>query len=93
MRKQWKRKKRKRCDMGKFLDRHEIEELKQKYPKGTRVEAVFVSKDPFKIVEGGDRGTVKFVDDAGGIHVNWDKSGSLTLIHGVDSCRLIEEEE
>lgn len=79
--------------MDKFLDKRKIEALKQKYPSGTRVEAVYVSADPIKKVEGGDRGTVEYVDNAGGIHINWDKSGKAILLHGTDGYTLIEEEE
>ena len=76
-----------------FLEKKDIEELKRKYPKGSRVEAVYVEKDPLKDVKSGVKGSVMFVDDAGGIHVKWDKWGQLTLIHGVDSCVLIDLEQ
>ena len=44
--------------MGKFLDKQEIKELKKKYPKGTRVEAVYISDNINQRVEGGEKGTV-----------------------------------
>ena len=33
--------------------------------------------DPYSKLEAGDKGTVKLVDDAGTVHVAWDKSSSL----------------
>ena len=39
----------------------------------------------------GTKGTVKGVDDAGSIMVNWDDGGSLSVIYGVDKCRRIDE--
>ena len=75
--------------MGKFLDKQEIKELKKKYPKGTRVEAVYISDNINQRVEGGEKGTVEFVDNAGGIHINWDKSGRSVLLHGKNNCKLI----
>lgn len=33
--------------------------------------------DPYSKLEASDKGTVKFVDDAGTVHVAWDKGSSL----------------
>ena len=39
-----------------------VEAVRARYPKGTRVELVFMD-DPYSRLKPGDRGTVEFVDD------------------------------
>ena len=70
-----------------------IEMLRQKYPVGARVELVHMD-DPYntKLVPG-CRGTVRWVDDMGTIHVNWDCGSSLGVVYGEDSCTVIHDEE
>ena len=41
----------------------------------------------------GDRGRVFCIDDAGGIHINWDNGSSLAAIIGADVIRRIEEDK
>ena len=62
--------------------------LKEKYPKGTRVELINM-EDPYSKLLPGDKGTVICVDDIGTIHISWDKGSSLGLIPGVDSFKKI----
>ena len=38
----------------------------------------------------GTKGTVRYVDDAGGIGVNWDNGSSLSAIYGVDRIKKLE---
>ena len=68
-----------------------VKSLKEKYTEGTRVELVKMD-DPYntKLVPG-CRGTVRFVDDMGTIHVRWDCGSSLGVSYGEDSCKIIEE--
>ena len=68
-----------------------VKSLKEKYTECTRVELVNMD-DPFntKLVPG-CRGTVRFVDDMGTIHVRWDCGSSLGVAYGEDSCKIIEE--
>lgn len=66
--------------------------MKNKYPVGTRIELIHMD-DPYHPVESGTKGTVKFVDDAGQIHMQWDNGRSLALVEGVDDFKVIEEEE
>ena len=40
----------------------------------------------------GCRGTVRFVDDMGTIHVSWDIGSSLGVVYGEDACKLISNE-
>ncbi len=51
--------------------RKQAEVYKKLYPVGTRV-VVNKMNDKYHPVEPGTRGTVKFVDDMGNIHVSWD---------------------
>lgn len=68
-------------------DRQEIERLKERYPKGTRILLVEM-RDP-QAVEAGMTGTVEAVDDAGSIHMNWDNGRGLALIPGEDSFKVL----
>ncbi len=37
----------------------------------------------------GTKGTVRGVDDTGSIMVAWDSGGSLSVLYGIDDCRII----
>ena len=67
-------------------------ENKAKYPPGTRIELIQMN-DPFSPVEAGTRGTVRHVDDAGQLHMQWDNGRTLALVSGEDSFRKLTEEE
>ena len=67
--------------------------LRNMYPPGCRVELEDMEADPYVKLSPGDLGTVKFVDDAGQIHVSWDCGHSLAMVFGVDHCRCIMREE
>lgn len=54
----------------------DLNKIKAKYPEGSRVKLVSMD-DPYSKLEAGDKGTVKFVDDAGTVHIAWDKGSSL----------------
>lgn len=60
--------------------------LREQYPSGTRVELIEMN-DPYRTMPPGLKGTVQMVDDAGGIHVNWDNGSTLAAIHGFDRIR------
>ena len=68
-----------------------LESLRERYPAGARVELVHMN-DPYnKKLIPGCKGTVRYVDDIGTIHVDWDCGSSLGVVYGEDSCRVIEE--
>jgi hypothetical protein len=50
--------------MNQFPPKKIVEQLRQSYPKGTRVELVKMD-DPYTGLRPGDKGTVDFVDDSG----------------------------
>ena len=62
--------------------------LREEYPAGTRVELIEMN-DPYREMPPGLKGTVQMVDDAGGIHINWDNGSSLAAIFGVDEIRKL----
>lgn len=72
-----------------FLDETILRQLRARYPQGTLVEMVKMD-DPYTTLCPGDRGTVVFVDDAGGIHINWNNGSTLAAIAGVDIIRKVE---
>lgn len=74
----------------KIMGRKEVEALRKKYPKGTRVELVSL-EDPYSRLPEGTRGTVDAVDDIGTIHVRWDNGSGLGIVPGVDTVRKVAE--
>ena len=70
----------------------QLEQLRKEYPIGTRVELIHMD-DPYnKKLVPGCKGTVRWVDDWGTIHVNWDCGSGLGIVYGEDSCRRVVEE-
>jgi hypothetical protein len=67
-----------------------VDAIKEMYPKDTRIELVHMD-DPYAPVPSGTKGTVKFVDDMGQIHMKWDNGRTLALIPEVDEFKIIEE--
>ncbi len=65
--------------------------IAQKYPPGTKV--ILNHMDDIQAPPPGTRGTVTSVDDMGQIHVNWESGGSLALIPGVDSFKVVKEKK
>lgn len=73
-----------------FPSREVVEELRKKYPVGTRVE--LVSMDDIQAPPIGKKGTVRGVDDIGSIMVSWDNGSSLSVAYGEDYCRRVSDE-
>lgn len=70
----------------------QLKKLREEYPIGTRVELIHMD-DPYnKKLVPGCRGTVRWVDDWGTIHVNWDCGSGLGVVYGEDSCRKVADE-
>ena len=68
-----------------------IEILRKNYPKGTRIELVFMND--FRSIKPGTKGTVNHVDDMGTIHVDWDNGRRLGLIYDEDEFNVLEDED
>lgn len=62
--------------------RETVEEIKKKYPKGTRVELKWM--EDFNAPPAGTKGTVESVDDCATVHVAWDNGSHLGAVYGED---------
>ena len=72
------------------ISKETLERLRKEYPSGCRVELTKMN-DHFRTdLVPGCRGTVKFVDDAGSIHVRWDIGSSLAVVYGEDACKKLD---
>ncbi len=69
--------------------KEQVEAVRARYPKGTRVELVSMS-DKYARFTPGDRGTVEHVDDTGTIFVHWDCGSGLGVVYGVDRIRILK---
>lgn len=74
----------------KFPSKEVVEELRKRYPVGTRVELVFM--EDIQAPPIGTKGTVRGIDDIGSIMVFWDNGSSLSVAYGEDSCRRVSDE-
>lgn len=69
---------------------YSLEQYREKYKEGVKLRLLSDLKDPYTPKMAGDICTVKYVDDAGNIHVSWKSGGSLSLIIGVDDFEIIQ---
>lgn len=72
----------------KNLTNEEIQNIKEKYIAGTKIELIKMY-DNTNPVPKGTKGIVDFVDDIGTIHMKWETGSSLGLIVGVDEFEVI----
>ena len=72
-----------------FPSREQIAALRERYPRGTKVE--LLAMDDLQAPPTGTMGEVMGVDDAGQILVRWETGSSLSLIPGVGSFRIAEK--
>ena len=71
------------------INKKTLENLREQYPPGTRVELIKMN-DPYNtMLLPGALGTVVSVDDIGTIHVRWDCGSSLGVAYGEDICKNI----
>lgn len=71
-----------------FPDRKTVEHIRKTYPKGCRVELVYMD-DPYTALKPGDTGTVRLTDDIGTVFVDWDSGSHLGIAYGSDRIRKI----
>lgn len=69
-----------------FPSEKQVEELREMYPEGTRIELVRMDDPQAPPV--GTEGTVRGVDDAGSIMVRWDNGSGLSVAFGEDEIKL-----
>ena len=72
-----------------MISKEILQALRERYPKGTRVE--LVQMDDAQAPPVGPKGTVRGVDDMGSIMVAWDNGSGLNVVYGVDICRKVVE--
>lgn len=75
-----------------FMPRGLVDYYKNSFPPGTRIMLDQMNDDP-NPVPPGTTGTVKFVDDAGTLHTDFDNGRSLGICPEVDSFHKIEPSE
>ena len=76
-----------------FPSQEIVEQIRKAYPAGTRVELIEMN-DPYNTrLVPGSRGTVRFVDSAGTVHVDWDCGSSLGVVYGEDKVKTIDMED
>ena len=78
--------------MNLVIKKEELEALREKYPKGCRVELIKMD-DPYREMPPGLKGVVTGIDDSGSIHVDWQNGSSLAVIFGEDHAVKIEDGE
>ena len=79
--------------MNRMISKEALQALRERYPKGTRVELVHMDAPYNRKLVPGCKGTVISVDSIGTIHVAWDCGSSLGVAYGEDACRKITETE
>ena len=75
-----------------FLDEEIVNDIKERYPEGTRIVLDYMGEDPHPI-EPGTSGTVRHVDDIGTVHVDSDNGRRLGLVPGADSFHKLKERD
>ena len=75
-----------------FLDEEIVNDIKERFPEGTRIVLDYMGEDPHPI-EPGTRGTVRHVDDIGTVHVDFDNGRRLGLVPGEDSFHKLKERD
>jgi hypothetical protein len=73
-----------------MLSREQVNKIREEYPKGTRIELLEPLNDNYSKLKAGDQGTVRGVDDAGSIMMNWNLGSSLSLLVGIDKFKRCE---
>ena len=71
-----------------FPSRETVERVRKMYPKGTRIELIQM-EDPYSRLKPGDRGTVRFVDDAATVFGDWDSGSGLGIVYGEDQVKKL----
>lgn len=72
-----------------MISKETLQALRERYPKGTRVE--LVQMDDSQAPPVGTKGIVRGVDDMGSIMVDWDNGCGLSVAYGEDICRKVVE--
>ncbi len=74
-----------------FLKPYQVEQIKKKYPIGTRIE--LDGMDNERDMPVGLKGTVQYVDDASQLGMSWDNGRTRSLIPNEDRFHIIQSEQ
>ena len=74
-----------------FLKPYQVEQIKKKYPVGTRIQLDHMEGE--RDMPDGLRGTVEHVDDQGQLHMKWDNGCSLAVVPSVDDFYILQPQE
>ena len=74
-----------------FLKPYQVEQIKRKYPVGTRIQLDHMEGEPD--MPDGLCGTVDHVDDQGQLHMRWDNGRSLAVVPDVDQFHILRTQE
>lgn len=75
-----------------FMSEREVQRIKERYPKGSRIVLDCMGDDP-RPIPPGTKGTVRHVDDIGTVHCDFDNGRRLGLIPGEDSFHIEVEHQ
>ena len=67
--------------------KQDIEKLRRKYPKGTKIELIRMNDT--QAPPTGTIGIVDYIDDIGTIHMKWETGSTLGLFEGEDEFKII----
>ena len=70
-----------------MISKETLQALRERFPKGTRVELVRMDDPQAPPI--GTKGTVIGVDAIGSIMVRWDNGSGLNVVYGEDVCRKV----
>ena len=72
----------------KFPSKEIVEKVRAEYPIGTRIE--LVKMDDVQVPPVGTKGTVRGVDDAASLLVDWDNGCGLNVVFNEDKVRKLD---
>ena len=72
----------------KFPNKKYIEQLRKKYPVGTKIQLISMRDEKHPVLPG-TVGEVTHIDDIGSIQMKWQNGSSLALIPEVDSFKVV----
>ena len=72
----------------KFPNKEYIEQLRKKYPIGTKIQLISMRDEKYPVLPG-TVGEVTHIDDVGSIHMKWENGSSLSIIPEVDSFKVV----
>lgn len=67
-----------------------LAQLRKTYNEGDKIRLVKEMADPFHPIAKGTVGTVRYVDDIGTIHTNWENGSSLGVVYKKDEVEKLQ---